>query len=64
MNAIDKTIEYHELLMSLDCLPNVSQYMLPQDYTFEFWNGDNCIFDWMRIHFIMGYKRLKIKRKR
>lgn len=54
MNSIDKTLEYHELIMSLDCLDNVLQYALPKGYAIEFFNKKNCITDWIRIHLETG----------
>lgn len=54
MRSIEKTLEYHELIMTLDNLDDVCSYPLPQGYKFVFWDGEDCICDWMRIHLRTG----------
>lgn len=53
MNNIEKTLEYHELLMTrkLDTIP---QYELNEDFSFKFWDSDDCIKDWVTIHIESG----------
>ena len=53
MNALEKRLEYHELLMTYDNLDNIKEYKLPEGYHFEFYkNGD--IDDWINIHLSTG----------
>lgn len=53
MNNIEKTLEYHELLMTrkLDSIP---LYELKDGFFFKFWNNDDCIKDWVNIHIESG----------
>lgn len=53
MKAIEKTLEYYELVMTLDNL-NTTEFTLPKGYKIEFWDNDNCINDWIRIHLETG----------
>lgn len=53
MKAIEKTLEYYELIMTLDNL-NTTEYTLPKGYKIEFWNDNNCINDWIKIHLETG----------
>ena len=53
MNALEKKLEYHELVMTYDNLDNIKEYKLPEGYHFEFYkNGD--IDDWINIHLSTG----------
>ena len=54
MKSIDKTLEYHELIMTLDDFSGICVSDLPQGYRIELWNGDDCICDWIRIHMETG----------
>lgn len=53
MNNIEKTLEYHELLMTrkLVCIPS---YELQDGYSFKFWDSDDCVKDWVNIHIESG----------
>lgn len=53
MNNIEKTLEYHELIMTMD-LNNINSYELPNGFSFRFWDSDNCIHDWVNIHIESG----------
>lgn len=54
MKSIDKTLEYHELLMVCDDLNNFEQYVLPYGYRFEFWESDEDLNAWVEIHIRSG----------
>lgn len=54
MKSIEPTLEYHELLMTLDNLEGNYYLPLPKGYSFEFWKGKECINDWIRIHLETG----------
>ena len=53
MNNIEKTLEYHELLMTRP-LKNIPQYELKDGFSFKFWDSDDCINDWVNIHIESG----------
>ena len=53
MNNIEKTLEYHELLMTRK-LDNISLYELQDGFSFRFWDNDDCIKDWVNIHIESG----------
>ena len=53
MKTIEKTLEYHELLMTLDDTNKYSSYELPDGFSYKFYNeGD--INDWINIHISTG----------
>lgn len=35
-------------------LKNIEKYELPEGFSYKFWNGDNCIQDWINIHLETG----------
>lgn len=53
MNALEKRLEYHELLMTYDDLTYIKKYELPEGYHFEFYKDGN-IKDWINIHLSTG----------
>jgi len=53
MHNIEKTLEYHELLMTRQ-LVDVPLYELQDGFSFKFWNNDDCIEDWVNIHIESG----------
>lgn len=53
MKAIEKTLEYHELLMVCNDL-NQKIYSLPKGYTFEFFNSEQDVDAWADIHISSG----------
>lgn len=53
MRTIEKTLEYHELLMTLDDTSKYGDYSLPKGFHYEFYKpGD--IKDWINIHIQSG----------
>lgn len=52
LNSIEKRLEYHELLMTLDNLSEIARHDLPSGYHFEFYN--NNLKDWVQIHLSSG----------
>ncbi len=50
MDAIEKRLEYHELLMVNNVLSTLPTFDLPNGYSFVFWSSDNDIKEWVRIH--------------
>ena len=54
MKPIEKTLEYHELIMTLDSFKDCQAVDLPYGYRLEFWSDSNCIDDWIRIHLETG----------
>ena len=53
MKTIEKTLEYHELLMALDDTNKYGSYELPEGFSYEFYSeGD--IIDWVNIHISSG----------
>lgn len=53
MKSIDKTLEYHELLMTYDDISKYNKHELPDGYRFEFYKtGDE--FEWVNIHMQTG----------
>lgn len=55
MNSIEKTLEYHELLMVIDNLSGYEvNYSLPEGYSYSFYNGENDILEWAKIHLSSG----------
>ena len=53
LSNIEKTLEYHELLMTRE-LKNIPNYILPSGFTFCFWDNDKLIDDWIKIHIDTG----------
>lgn len=53
MKNIDKTLQYHELLMTRN-LSRLGSFDLPKAFRFVFWDNDKCIDDWVRIHIETG----------
>ena len=55
MNSIEKTLEYHELVM---CMDNISEYgvdtTLSDEYVFSFYSGENDMLEWAKIHLSSG----------
>lgn len=55
MNSIEKTLEYHELLMVIDNLNNIqTNSTLPKCYTFSYFKDEKDIEDWVNIHISSG----------
>ena len=54
MEAIEKKLEYHELLMTLDSLDNIKMYELPDGFSYVFWQNENDLLDWTNIHIKSG----------
>lgn len=54
MNTIEKTIEYHELIMTLNSFSEIEDYALPKGYKFIFWERDSDIESWIDIHLNSG----------
>ena len=54
MEAIEKKLEYHELLMTLDTLDNIKMYELPDGFSYIFWQNENDLLDWTNIHIKSG----------
>ncbi|MBR3890884.1 MAG: GNAT family N-acetyltransferase [Bacilli bacterium] len=55
MNSIEKTLEYHELLMSMNDIDKyIKDVSLPKGYTFTFYNGEEDILEWAKIHLSSG----------
>ena len=54
MKSIDKTLEYHELLMVYDNIPQIENENLPQGFHFEFWKSIDDLNDWISIHIETG----------
>ena len=54
MDTIEKTLEYHPLIMTLDNLDNIQKYELPKGYKFVFWQDDCNVEDWINIHMRTG----------
>lgn len=53
MKTMEKTLEYHELLMNLDDTSKYGSYELPDGFTYEFYK-DGDINDWVNIHISSG----------
>ena len=55
VNSIEKTLEYHELIMTID---NISEYKtdssLPQGYSYSFYSGEEDVLEWAKIHVSSG----------
>ncbi|MDE7216035.1 MAG: GNAT family N-acetyltransferase [Clostridia bacterium] len=54
MDTVEKTVEYHELIMTLDSFGDLKDYSLPDGYKFEFWNKYGDIESWIDIHLSTG----------
>ena len=54
MDTIEKTLEYHPLIMTLDNLDEVARYELPFGYKFVFWQNDGDVESWIDIHLRTG----------
>lgn len=54
MEAIEKKLEYHELIMTLDDLNNNPKYELPDGYSYAFWQSKKDLTDWIDIHINSG----------
>ncbi len=53
MKNMEKTLEYHELLMTLDDTSKYGSYELPNGFSYEFYKeGD--INEWVNIHILSG----------
>ena len=53
LNNIEKTLEYHELLMIKE-LKTIDNSSLPKGFTYVFWNNESCKTDWINIHLETG----------
>jgi GNAT superfamily N-acetyltransferase len=53
MKTMEKTLEYHELLMNLDDTSKYGSYELPDGFTYDFYK-DGDINDWVNIHISSG----------
>lgn len=53
LNNIEKTLKYYELLMIRN-LDDLKSTELQKDFSFVFWDNDNCIDDWVSIHLATG----------
>ena len=55
MNSIEKTLEYHELIMSMD---DINEYKcntsLEDGYVYTFYSGANDMLEWAKIHLSSG----------
>ena len=54
MEALEKRLEYHELLMTLDNLKDIKHFDLPNGFEIVFWSSDNDLNDWVNIHINSG----------
>ena len=54
MEAFENTLEYHELILTLDNLNIKNNYQLPSEFKFVFWQDDHNIEDWINIHIETG----------
>ncbi len=54
MDTIEKTLEYHLLIMTLDNFDDIPKYELPDGYKFVFWQDDCDIENWINIHLRTG----------
>ena len=54
MDNFEQTIEYHELLMTLDNFDNLKNYPLPDEYNFVFYSSKSDTEDWIDIHISSG----------
>ena len=55
MKSVEKTLEYHELLMVCNDLTNIKEAKLPGGFSFVFWNKDETDEDcWCDIHIKSG----------
>ena len=54
MQTIEKTLEYHPLVMTLDDLTGAPVYELPRGYKFVFWQDDSDCIAWQDIHLSTG----------
>lgn len=54
MKVFENTIEYHELILTIDNLNTKKNYKLPSGYKFVFWNDKSNINDWINIHIETG----------
>ena len=62
MESINKTLEYYELLMTLDCIDKIKlKTELPEGFTYTFYGGELDKIEWAKIHISSGeftsYKR-------
>ena len=53
MKNIDVTLKYYELLMTRS-LDDIFKRDLPEGFKYKFWDSDNCINYWIRIHIDTG----------
>mgnify|MGYP003571414675 CR=1 FL=1 len=53
MKNLEETLQYHELLM-VRSLNDIEDYPLLKNFSFTFWDNDNCIHDWINIHLETG----------
>lgn len=54
MEALEKRLEYYELLMTLDNLKDIKNFDLPNGFEIVFWSSDNDLNDWVNIHINSG----------
>ena len=54
MDNFEQTIEYHELLMTLDNFYHLKNYPLPNEYNFVFYSSESDTEDWINIHISSG----------
>jgi GNAT superfamily N-acetyltransferase len=54
MEALEKRLEYHELLMTLDNLKDIKHFDLPNGFEIVFWGADDDLDDWVNIHINSG----------
>lgn len=54
MKSVEKTLEYHELLMVCNNLNNIETSKLPSGYNFLFWENDEDEDFWCDIHIESG----------
>jgi hypothetical protein len=55
VNSIEKTLEYHELLM---CMDDINEYgyssELPSGYSYSFYSSNEDVLAWAKIHLSSG----------
>ncbi len=54
LKSFENTLEYHELLMTLDNLNETNNYTLPENFKFTYWDNSKNIEDWVNIHISTG----------
>lgn len=51
MQSINKTLEYHELLMTLDNIESIElNFKLPEGFEYVFYSDEKDKIEWAKIH--------------